>query len=592
MSASLLHTPQHTDRGRVTPAQRQILILLGYIALLGALIALAGTAKASSDPYASSYQRRPVSITVWKGISPYGTNDRDVLNHVVFDLTRGRSARLEGVELSVLGNEVLEDAYGVNVGTFGVAVGGTMVGVQAAGVGVVAGEDLKGIQIGGLGAVAGDDARWVQAGGLAGVAGGDVLGIQFGGLAAVAGNHVTGAQAGGLAAVSGGNTRFVQIGGLAAVSGGGMLGAQGSALASVAGNNVTGAQVGGLAAVSGGDLVGVQGGGFAAVNGGHGSGVQIGGLAAVNGGGFSGIQAAGLASVAEGPVYGLQMSGLANVATDMRLMQAGTFNVAEEMHGLQLGFGNVAEESHGIQIGVINAVGNDEGSIAIGAITRSPNGPQKMDVWYAETGAAHVAYRSGTEHWTALVSVGYKPGDPSFLMLGWGSGYRVGLMNDRAHVEIEGMWHKINERDAWSRTPQWVATGRVLYSYQVSDRFGVFAGPTWNYYWSKLNDGADFAPTAADAPSNTGDPCTSKGTGALYAFRIECGGAYYTDIAGNGVRRIDLDEGLPTDPQISVGVNGKDNRIYIEKSGADLESIGAPDISLGNGALLYWREVQ
>ena len=54
---------------------------------------------------------------------------------------------------------------------------------------------------------------------------------------------------------------------------------------------------------------------------------------------------------------------------------------------------------------------------------------------------------------------------------------------------------------------------------------------------------------------------------------------------------IELGDGLPTDPQVSVGVGGGDNRIYIEKSGADLESISAPDLELDNGSLLYWREV-
>jgi hypothetical protein len=48
---------------------------------------------------------------------------------------------------------------------------------------------------------------------------------------------------------------------------------------------------------------------------------------------------------------------------------------------------------------------------------------------------------------------------------------------------------------------------------------------------------------------------------------------------------------MPTDPQISVGVHGKDNRIYIEKSGADLESIAAPPLNFDDGSLLYWREV-
>ncbi len=121
-------------------------------------------------------------------------------------------------------------------------------------------------------------------------------------------------------------------------------------------------------------------------------------------------------------------------------------------------------------------------------------------------------------------------------------------------------------------------------------------------YYFKVADGEKFVTNSeifagivfagSFIPTNTGDPCTSKGDGALYAFRIECGQAFYTDASGVGNRRVDLDEGLPTDPQISVGVNGKDNRIYIEKSGADLESIGAPDINLGNGLMLYWREVQ
>lgn len=121
-------------------------------------------------------------------------------------------------------------------------------------------------------------------------------------------------------------------------------------------------------------------------------------------------------------------------------------------------------------------------------------------------------------------------------------------------------------------------------------------------YYLKVADGEKFVTNSeifagivfvgSFLPASGGDPCTSKGSGALYAFRVECGEAHFADPTGSGQRRVDIDEGLPTDPQISVGVNGRDNRIYIEKSGADLESIGAPDINLNNGALLYWREVR
>jgi type IV pilus assembly protein PilY1 len=97
--------------------------------------------------------------------------------------------------------------------------------------------------------------------------------------------------------------------------------------------------------------------------------------------------------------------------------------------------------------------------------------------------------------------------------------------------------------------------------------------------------------TGSFIPNNTGDPCTSKGNGSLYGFRIDCGQPLFSDEWGVPIIKIDLGEGMPTDPQISVGVNGKDNRIYIEKSGADLESIAAPPLNFDDGSLIYWREV-
>jgi len=121
-------------------------------------------------------------------------------------------------------------------------------------------------------------------------------------------------------------------------------------------------------------------------------------------------------------------------------------------------------------------------------------------------------------------------------------------------------------------------------------------------YYFKLDDGEKIVTNSeifvgdvfagSFIPSNTGDPCTSKGNGRLYGFAVDCGTPLWTDASGDPTRGLDIDEGMPTDPQISVGVDGKDNRIYIEKSGADLESIGGKDLNFKNGALLYWREVR
>jgi type IV pilus assembly protein PilY1 len=120
-------------------------------------------------------------------------------------------------------------------------------------------------------------------------------------------------------------------------------------------------------------------------------------------------------------------------------------------------------------------------------------------------------------------------------------------------------------------------------------------------FFIKVADGEKFVTNAeiflhyifagSFTPDDTGDPCTSKGSGDLYAFRIDCGQALFFDSLGEPIVSVDLGAGMPTDPKISVGVNGEDNRIYIEKSGADLESIAAPPLNFDDGSLLYWREV-
>ena len=94
---------------------------------------------------------------------------------------------------------------------------------------------------------------------------------------------------------------------------------------------------------------------------------------------------------------------------------------------------------------------------------------------------------------------------------------------------------------------------------------------------------------ASFKPTSTGDPCTSRGDGTLYVFDLLTGEGYFDDGAGNPVRGLDIGAGLPTDPQVSVGAGGEDNKLIIEKSGTDVEIIDEEDVDIGGG-LLYWRE--
>jgi type IV pilus assembly protein PilY1 len=94
---------------------------------------------------------------------------------------------------------------------------------------------------------------------------------------------------------------------------------------------------------------------------------------------------------------------------------------------------------------------------------------------------------------------------------------------------------------------------------------------------------------ASFTPTPGADPCTARGVGNLYAFDVETGEGHFTDGGGATTRGLTLGPGLPTDPKVSIGVGGKDNRVVIEKSGSDIEIIEAPNVNL-NGATLYWRE--
>ncbi|MCH7707775.1 MAG: hypothetical protein IH884_04760 [Myxococcales bacterium] len=96
--------------------------------------------------------------------------------------------------------------------------------------------------------------------------------------------------------------------------------------------------------------------------------------------------------------------------------------------------------------------------------------------------------------------------------------------------------------------------------------------------------------TASFAPTNSADPCAARGIATAYVFDVLNGAGFFVDGGGNPIRTISIGVGVPADPTVSVGPGGGDNRVYIEKSGGEIDSFGVQDIDAG-GKLLYWREV-
>jgi len=102
---------------------------------------------------------------------------------------------------------------------------------------------------------------------------------------------------------------------------------------------------------------------------------------------------------------------------------------------------------------------------------------------------------------------------------------------------------------------------------------------------------ASFTPSQL-APGDPGfDPCTQRGSGNLYKFNLKTGVGDFTDASNNESRYTSIGTGLPTDPKISIGVGGDDNKIVIQKSGTEIEVINTDSASFGRG-IIYWRELR
>jgi type IV pilus assembly protein PilY1 len=213
---------------------------------------------------------------------------------------------------------------------------------------------------------------------------------------------------------------------------------------------------------------------------------------------------------------------------------------------------------------------------------------------------ADVANFSGDDYYKNFMfppAATYKNGQ---FWLAFGSGERRNLkyLGDASEDE-NNRFYVLHDPDPLELS----GTIPLLDESDLTDITGVEDGSAsfTNYgYFFKVADGEKFVTNveifaghviaASFTPSPPGtDPCVTRGNGTLYVFDLANGEGYFSDGGGNPIRGLDIGAGLPTDPKVSVGVGGKNNRVIIEKSGTDLESIEESDIST-TGGVIYWRE--
>ncbi|HLP13296.1 MAG TPA: hypothetical protein VK177_15270 [Flavobacteriales bacterium] len=206
----------------------------------------------------------------------------------------------------------------------------------------------------------------------------------------------------------------------------GIDGFQVSSLVNICNGNARFFQGSGLVNVTNGNFDGFQGAGLINVVSKKTTGMQGAGLINVSIDSVTGMQGAGLANACIKHVEGAQIAGLFNYATSVNGAQlGGLFNCGGNVKGSQIaGLFNVAKNVTGSQIsGLINVADSVSGaSIAFFSFIRK--GYHKLELSADEVFYTNVAFRTGTDKFHNIFSIGVTPEKKNKQL--WTCGYGIG----------------------------------------------------------------------------------------------------------------------------------------------------------------------
>ncbi len=342
---------------------------------------------------------------------------------------------------------------------------------------------IQGAQIGGLTNLVRGPVCGLQVGGLVNLTHG-VKGLQIGGLVNVT-HDVTGTQMGGILNVAN-NVKGLQIGGIVNATNN-VSGLQIGGIVNVT-DNVKGLQIGGMFNVTD-DVAGVQ------ITGGANltrdvTGFQLAGSNNVTLF-MKGVQMAGAFNLAE-RVRGLQFSpvniartvdgaqagGAANIARTVNGAQVGVTNIAHTVRGVQVGVVNVANHIRGPQIGVVNI--GDDADRSVGLLNIVPGGRYHLAAWAAETGIIMATFKHARRHFHNFYGFGIRPSEGDVrLLLSLGVGGHIPISR-RFFFDVDVLAHTVHKTDDTSSPVAFLGQVRAVFGFHLTDRFAVFAGPSFN----------------------------------------------------------------------------------------------------------------
>jgi type IV pilus assembly protein PilY1 len=214
--------------------------------------------------------------------------------------------------------------------------------------------------------------------------------------------------------------------------------------------------------------------------------------------------------------------------------------------------------------------------------------------------AAPVHTHSGTgqKHYKSFFfnpSATLKSGE---LWLAFGSGERADLAfaGYPAPEDENNRFYSVKDLDPLASSPSGVPMGETTL-FDITGDASCADVASFDGLFFKAVDGEKFV-TASDiffyyafvasfTPTTSTDPCESAGNASLYAFKVYCGEGLFDDGSGNPVLNIDLGDGMPTDPKVSL--SGDQSQVFINKK----DEVLAPPVPFKldeAGGSAVWRE--
>lgn len=197
-----------------------------------------------------------------------------------------------------------------------------------------------------------------------------------------------------------------------------------------------------------------------------------------------GVQLSGLGSNEAEDVYGLQVAGIVNSSQTLSGVQVGLVNVSGDVAGAQVGLINIGSTVRGTQLGLLNFAQRMKG-VPLGLASFEEGAPFHLETWASDIQLLNVGVKFGGKSTYTTLLAGMGP-DARLQRYSLGLGFGGHLSLGRYFwMEMDMSGSVVRHRgEPLLNGANALAQGRLMLGLQLFEHFALFAGPTYNAYFS------------------------------------------------------------------------------------------------------------